>query len=211
MGRLDRRKLIVRARQIVCLVLGVAALGWLISDRLGAARDQRNWARELEARLATRQSLNGVAPAMATSNLRPIGTAGTTSGIIGRLEAHRLGISVITREGTDASTLERAIGHIANTALPGEAGNAAFAGHRDTFFRRLRYVRAGDRIIITTVSGRHEYVVRDTRVVSPTDVSVLDPTPTPTLTLVTCFPFRYIGPAPERFIVRADLLQNAAR
>ena len=200
-----------RIPEIICLALGVAALGWLISDKLGAARDQRDWARELETRLATRQSLHGVAPTRATGNPRPIGTAGTTSGIIGRLEAPRLGISVITREGTDASTLERAIGHIANTALPGEAGNAAFAGHRDTFFRRLRYVRAGDRIIVTTVSGRHEYVVRDTRVVSPKDVSVLEPTPTPTLTLVTCFPFRYIGPAPERFIVRADLLPNAAR
>src|SRR5262245_37150633 len=154
--------------EIVCLVLGVAVLAWLISDKLGAARDQRNWAGELEARLAARQSLNGVAPVARTtsaSNPRPVGTAGTTSGIIGRLEAHRLGISVITREGTDASTMERAIGHIANTALPGEAGNAAFAGHRDTFFRRLRYVRAGDRIIVTTVSGRHAYVVRDTGVV----------------------------------------------
>lgn len=200
-----------RIPEIICLALGVAALGWLISDKLGAARDDRNWARELEARLATSQSLNGVAPTTATGNPRPIGTAGTASGIIGRLEAPRLGISVITREGTDASTLERAIGHIANTALPGEAGNAAFAGHRDTFFRRLRYVRAGDRIIVTTVTGRHEYVVRDTRVVSPRDVSVLEPTPTPTLTLVTRFPFRYIGPAPERFIVRADLLPNAAR
>jgi len=118
---------------------------------------------------------------------------------------------VITREGTDASTLERAVGHIANTALPGQAGNTAFAGHRDTFFRRLRYARAGDRIVVTSLSGRHEYVVRDTRVISPKDVSVLDPTPEPTLTLVTCYPFRYVGPAPERFIVRADLLANPAR
>ena len=207
----DQRKLIVRALEIVCLILGLAVLGWLISARVVAGRDQRNWAREFEARLAARQSLIGAAPAVATGKPRAVGTSGAANGIIGHLEAPRLGISVITREGTDASTLERAVGHIANTALPGEAGNAGFAGHRDTFFRRLRYARAGDRIIVTSVSGRHEYVVRDTRVVSPKDVSVLDPTPEPTLTLVTCYPFRYVGPAPGRFIVRADLLPNAAR
>lgn len=197
--------------EIICLILGVAALGWLIMARVAVGGDQRNWARDFEARLAARQSLSGPAPAVAGAKARAVGTAGTTDATIGRLEAPRLGISVITREGTDASTLERAVGHIANTALPGEPGNAGFAGHRDTFFRRLRYARAGDRIIITSVSGRHEYVVRDTRVVSPKDVSVLDPTPEPTLTLVTCYPFRYVGPAPERFIVRADLLPNAAR
>ena len=200
-----------RLAGIICLVLGAALLGWLISARVGETRDQRNWARQLEARLAARQSLTRAAETMSPTRPRAVGTAGTTSGIIGRLEAPRLGISVITREGTDASTLESAVGHIANTALPGEAGNAAFAGHRDTFFRRLRYARAGDRIIVTSVSGRHEYVVRDTRVVSPKDVSVLDPTPEPTLTLVTCYPFRYVGPAPERLIVRADLVPDAAR
>ena len=209
-GRLARRLWIL---EIVCLIAGVAALGWLVSLRLAAARDQRDWARELETQLAARHSgLDST-----NSPITPVGS-GTmatrtraTSGIIGRIEAPRLGISVITREGTDAATLERAVGHIAYTALPGEPGNAAFAGHRDTFFRGLRQVRTGDRIAVTTRSGRHEYVVRDTRVVSPDDVSVLDPTPTPTLTLVTCFPFRYIGPAPERFIVRADLWPNAAR
>jgi LPXTG-site transpeptidase (sortase) family protein len=201
----------LRTLEIICVVLGLAALGWLISARLSAGRDQRNWAREFETRLAARQSLTGAALAVAEGKPRPVGTTGTTDGIIGRLEAPRLGISVITREGTDASTLEQAVGHIANTALPGEAGNAGFAGHRDTFFRRLRYARAGDRILVTSASGRHEYVVRDTRVVSPKEVSVLDPTPEPTLTLVTCYPFRYVGPAPERFIVRADLLPNAAR
>ena len=215
MGRtsLASRRLAGRLRtlEIVGLVLGLAALGWLISARVAAGRDQRNWARDFEARLAVRQAVNAAAPAEATGSPRAVGTAGTTSGIIGRLEAPRLGISVITREGTDASTLERAVGHIANTALPGQAGNTAFAGHRDTFFRRLRYARAGDRIVVTSVSGRHEYVVRDTRVISPKDVSVLDPTPEPTLTLVTCYPFRYVGPAPERFIVRADLLANPAR
>jgi len=196
--------------EIICLITGVAALGWLVSAKLAAARDQADWARELETQFAARHSQLGSATTPVGSRTMTMRTR-PTSGIIGRIEAPRLGISVITREGTDAATLERAVGHIAHTALPGEPGNAAFAGHRDTFFRGLRQVRLGDRIAVTTRSGRHEYVVRDTRVVPPDDVSVLDPTATPTLTLVTCFPFRYIGPAPERFIVRADLLPNAAR
>jgi sortase A len=203
--RLARR---LRVLEIVCLIGGVAALGWLISARLAAARDQGNWARELEMHLAARHSQRDSPTPVASGTVATRTRA--TDGIIGRIEAPRLGISVVTREGTDAATLERAVGHIAHTALPGESGNAAFAGHRDTFFRGLREVRTGDRIAVTTRSGRHEYVVRDTRVVSPEDVSVLDPTPTPTLTLVTCFPFRYIGPAPGRFIVRADLVANAS-
>jgi sortase A len=206
-GRLARRLWIL---EIICLITGLAALGWLVSVRLAAARDQRDWARELETQLAARHSqvdsANSATTAVGSGTMAVRRRA--TSGIIGRIEAPRLGISVITREGTDPATLERAVGHIAHTALPGEPGNAAFAGHRDTFFRGLRQVRTGDRIAVTTRTGRHEYVVRDTRVVSPDDVSVLDPTPAPTLTLVTCFPFRYIGPAPERFIVRADLLPS---
>ena len=91
------------------------------------------------------------------------------------------------------------------SALPGEEGNAAFAGHRDTFFRGLRNVRGGDRIVVTTPDGIFTYIVRDTRVVRPTDLTALDPTSQPTLTLVTCYPFDYIGLAPKRFIVRATI------
>jgi sortase A len=103
----------------------------------------------------------------------------------------------------DARTLRSAVGHVPETALPGEPGNAAFAGHRDTFFRKLRHVRKGDRIVVTTPDGVYDYVVRETRVVPPSDVSVLEPTAEQSLTLVTCYPFDYIGSAPERFIVRA--------
>jgi sortase A len=83
--------------------------------------------------------------------------------------------------------------------------NAAFAGHRDTFFRKLRDVRKGDEIVFTTLAGRHRYVVSELRIVDPRDMSVLEPTPHPVLTLVTCYLFNYIGSAPERFIVRADV------
>jgi sortase A len=109
----------------------------------------------------------------------------------------------VVREGADDSTLRTAAGHLSDTPLPGEPGNSAIAGHRDTLFRKLKDVRVGDRIAVTRPAGSVYFTVRDTRVVAPTDVSVLAPTEGPTLTLVTCYPFRYIGPAPKRFVVRA--------
>ena len=200
----------LRALEAILLIVGVAALTWLGWTRLATARDQATWAHELETQIAARQSRQTTTEGVAGSAVpRPHPVKATPiSQVVGRLELHRLGLWAIAREGTDPAILERAVGHIPGTALPGDPGNAAFAGHRDTFFRSLERVRAGDEIVVTTSSGRHRYVVRDTRVVSPRDVSVLDPTPGPTLTLVTCFPFRYVGSAPERFIVRADLVSS---
>ena len=114
-------------------------------------------------------------------------------------------MSAIIREGDDTSTLRRSVGHIPATALPGAPGNSGLAGHRDTFFRGLRNTRAGDRVTITTPSSTTIYVIRTTRVVEPDDVSVLNPTTVRTLTLVTCYPFSYIGAAPKRFIVQAEI------
>ncbi len=196
----------LRALEALLLILGVGALAWVASTRLATVRDQGTWARELEAQIAAREA-DPARPARAAGSAAATPSVRIPTGqVVGRLELRRLGLFAIAREGTDAEILDRAVGHIPNTGLPGEPGNAAFAAHRDTFFRNLENVRAGDRIVVATPDGRHEYVVRDTRVVSPRDVSVLDPTPEPTLTLVTCFPFRYIGSAPERFIVRADLV-----
>lgn len=124
-------------------------------------------------------------------------------GLIGRIEIPRLGVSAIVREGVDNRTLGRAVGHVPETARPGDAGNVAFAGHRDTFFSPLKRVRVGDRIRVSTPDGDFSYVVSETRVVAPDDVSVLAPTTEPALTLITCFPFNMAGPAPDRFIVRA--------
>jgi sortase A len=125
--------------------------------------------------------------------------------IIGRIEIPRLGVSSVVRAGSDARTLQLAVGHIPGTALPGEDGNVGLAGHRDTFFRRLRNIRPDDEIRLVTVDGTYDYRVERTNVVDPADVWVLDPTGHPTLTLVTCYPFTYIGSAPQRFIVRAAL------
>ncbi len=125
--------------------------------------------------------------------------------MIGRVEIPRLDVSVVVRAGSDARTLQLAVGHIPGTALPGETGNIGLAGHRDTFFRRLRDIKPDDEIRVVTPHGVFTYRVERTVVVQPDDVWVLDPTGAPTLTLVTCYPFTYVGSAPQRFIVRASL------
>ncbi len=118
-----------------------------------------------------------------------------------RIPKFQLEVAVLP--GTDEVTLDRAVGHIEETALPGADGNSGIAGHRDGFFRGLKDIGAGDAIEIETREGREVYRVERTWIVPPEDVSVLDPTPTRALTLVTCYPFYYAGPAPQRFIVRA--------
>jgi sortase A len=124
-------------------------------------------------------------------------------GSIGEIRIPRLGLAAMVAQGDSASVLQRAVGHLAGTALPGEPGNVVLAGHRDTFFRPLKQVRVGDVISLTTRGGDFEYLVESTAVVPPSAVDVLQPTRTRTLTLITCFPFAYIGAAPDRFIVRA--------
>jgi sortase A len=115
----------------------------------------------------------------------------------------------MVREGADERTLSRAVGHIPGTALPGNVGNVGLAGHRDTFFRALRNIRADDTIELETTAGTYRYIVKSTRIVTPRDVSVLEASGGETLTLVTCYPFYYVGSAPKRFIVHAALVHEA--
>jgi sortase A len=121
------------------------------------------------------------------------------------LRIRRLGVNVVVLAGTDDWTLNRAVGHIEGTAKPGDDGNGnvALAGHRDGFFRPLKDISAGDIIELATGERVDRYRVTQTLIVAPSDVWVLDPTESPTLTLVTCYPFYFIGSAPKRFIVRA--------
>jgi len=124
-------------------------------------------------------------------------------GLIGRMEIPRLGLSVVLFEGTANTTLRRAVGHIAGTALPGQPGNVGIAGHRDGFFRPLRDIHPNDIIRIATPGDTYLYRVVSTQIVSPEDVAVLNSDGTEILTLVTCYPFYFVGSAPDRFIVRA--------
>jgi sortase A len=124
-------------------------------------------------------------------------------GVIGEMEVPRLGLKAIFVQGDSPRILRRAVGHIPETALPGESGNVVLSGHRDTFFRPLRNIQLGDEVEIKTLDGEFEYRVESTEVVSPGDMQVLRASGGNTLTLVTCFPFYYVGAAPRRFIVRA--------
>lgn len=123
--------------------------------------------------------------------------------VLARLRVSRVGLEVAVLEGIEDRTLRRGAGWIPGTARPGEQGNVGIAAHRDTFFRPLREVRSGDRIELETLSTTQSYVVRSVYVVEPEATSVLQPTGEPTVTLVTCFPFNYVGPAPRRYIVQA--------
>jgi sortase A len=126
--------------------------------------------------------------------------------VLARLEIPSLKIATTVLEGSDDETLRKASGHIEETPLPGEAGNVGIAGHRDTVFRPLEHVKAGDALNVTTADHVYHYAIRKTLIVGPQDVYVLDATARATLTLVTCYPFQYIGHAPKRFIVKAELV-----
>jgi sortase A len=185
----------LRRLERVLLLIAAVLLCWYVGVRLWPVLDQAVATRELEL-------MRTPAPAAFTPAPRAEVSRGA---LVGRIELPRLEISAVVREGDDDRTLRTAVGHIPGTAMPGDPGNAGLAGHRDTFFRNLRRVRVGDRIVVTTPASIFHYTVTATRIVTPTDVSVLDPTTQQTLTLVTCYPFTYIGAAPLRFIVRAEL------
>jgi sortase A len=123
--------------------------------------------------------------------------------VIGEIQVPRLGLKAIVVQGDSPANLKRAVGHISKSALPGEWGNVALAGHRDTFFRTLRDIRLGDEIKFKTRERSFEYLVESIEVVAPTDIRVLESSTGHDLTLLTCFPFHYVGPAPNRFVVRA--------
>jgi len=173
-------------------ILALAYVGWVLA---GTALYQFR-AREALTHLREQhfsRPLRGSVPAPALGS------------VLGDLDIPRIGLSVMVSEGTDETRLRLGAGHQVGSALPGEAGNVVVAAHRDTFFRSLRNIQAGDLIDLTSPEGTYHYRVEWTRVVSPRDTHALDSTPAAALTLVTCYPFSYIGSAPERFVVRASL------
>jgi sortase A len=124
------------------------------------------------------------------------------------LEIDKVKIRVPVFEGTDDLTLNRGVGRIAGTAMPGVAGNIGIAGHRDGFFRGLKDIAVGDHIDLVMTTERATYIVDQIEIVNPTDVSVLQPRATSSLTLVTCYPFYFVGDAPQRFIVHASIVSH---
>jgi len=182
----------------IFLVFGVLALGYcgfvLLDTKLYQASQTIRFDKQL----------NDVRPAGVNSSGMPGPPVVVIArGVLGRIEVSRIGLSAMIMEGTNGRTLRRAVGHIPGTPMPGQQGNVAIAGHRDTFFRPLRNIQRGDQITLTTLDGTNVYLVDSTRVVAPEEMHVLDDSDDAILTLVTCYPFYFVGPAPSRFIVRA--------
>lgn len=138
------------------------------------------------------------------SNVRPSIDALKEGDVLGRIEIPRLGLMVAILEGTTSRTLNVGVGHIKGTALPGERGNIGIAGHRDTYFRALKNIQMGDEIRVQTATGLSRYKVNWVQIVAPDDIQVLAPSASSTLTLVTCYPFYFIGAAPKRFVVHTQ-------
>ncbi len=127
--------------------------------------------------------------------------------VLGRVQIPRLDLSAIVREGVDEKTLSRAVGHLPYTALPGQTGNFAIAAHRDTLFRALKDIQKDDQVIFESQAGTYTYQVVSTKIVRPSDLSVVQPQGNDKLlTMITCYPFYYVGSAPKRFIVQAKLV-----
>jgi sortase A len=131
--------------------------------------------------------------------------------LIGRLDIPRLKLSAAVAEGDDDNTLKNAIGHLPDTPLPWHGrGNVAIAAHRDGLFRKLEHIKLNDEIRVTTPRGNYLYLVTKTHIVNPGDLWVVRPTEVPTLTLVTCYPFSFVGNAPQRFVVQAEMAGHRA-
>jgi len=207
---LSREKLsrLLRWTEWVFVTTGVALLAWcgLVLWQARKFQQTENLVLDLSGGQPAPVSLTADSPGPA----RPLSVRQqpnafrAAAGLIGRMEVPRLGLAVIVIEGSDQAVLRRAAGHVRGTALPGEPGNVAITGHRDTFFRPLRNIRQGDLIRMTTPKSQFRYRVTSISVVGADDVRVLQAQSGEELTLITCFPFSFVGPAPRRFVVRAE-------
>src|ERR1051326_8803503 len=185
---------------ITAIALGIYGLSigetWLYQSYL-------NWEFAQTVKTPLPAQTTGVAASTAAHKAAP-----AEGQSLGRLEIPSIDLSAIVAEGVQTSTLRRSVGHVPGTAMPGGAGNVGLSGHRDTFFRHLRDIRRNDLISITTLDGKVDYVVEAATIVDPDEAIVLHDIGRPTLTLVTCYPFYYVGPAPKRFVVHAGLIAN---
>jgi sortase A len=202
----ERLRLILKWAQRALFACAILLLGYcgfaLVNAWIFQRRESRDLDRLLRDRRAASEGRRRAEPNTA-ANAAP---AIAADGLIGRIEIPRLLVSAVVVEGVDKTTLRRAVGHIPGTALPGEPGNVGVSGHRDTFFRPLKDVRIKDEVDFSTPQGDFKYEVVSLRVVQPDNVGVLASTGENVLTMVTCYPFYYVGPAPKRWIVRARQL-----
>jgi sortase A len=198
------RALVLRTAHYIFLAFGVFALsysGYVIADAHIYQTTEQSRFESASQSSTSKSDLAQSSPGQIKDRLPLV-----DGNPIGEMEIPRLGFKAVFVQGDSPRILRHAVGHISDTALPGDSGNVVLTGHRDTFFRPLRNIQTGDAITLKTVDGDFQYQVESTAVVPPSDVQVLEPSSERTLTLITCFPFYYVGPAPNRFIVRARQL-----
>ena len=193
-------RVIQRCLARLLIAVGAIVLMWVAANLLLTMSNRRQY----EATLERMRSLPAAEAPVAPMSL-PVGEP------IGTLEIARVGLSGVVVEGDDDSVLDRSIGHLPDTPLPWSTGNSALAAHRDALFRPLRGVRMGDVLRLKTPHGDFDYIVRETMIVEPDELWVLDPTSVSMLTLISCYPFNFIGNAPKRFIVRAERMPTRPR
>jgi sortase A len=208
----DRRSRLLRAIEWLFASIGLVCLAWYAAVMLRAIDYQRAESARLDRSMeVARQERQGDSkaepPPIENSTIERSELPSRDKAdheLIGRLEIPRLKLSVMVVDGDDPATLKIAAGHLPDTPLPWELGNSAVAGHRDSFFRALSEIKLNDNLIMMTPHGEFHYAVSSLRVVEPNDLTVLRQNGRSSLTLVTCYPFSYVGQAPKRFIVRAD-------
>jgi sortase A len=207
----------LRGSRYLFFIIGILALSYCSYVLLDARLYQAYQARRFQQELKDSHASNGNSEPVRTSPLPPLEEAKPARAVslglpdrrrspVGRIEISTISLSAMILEGIDERTLRLAVGHIPGTPLPGQPGNVALAGHRDTFFRALRNIREDDEITLETLSGLYRYRVDSAMVVDPGDTRVLDKSDDAILTLVTCYPFSFVGPAPKRFVVHAHRL-----
>jgi sortase A len=191
-----RGRRFIRWTRRVLMLTGVLAFAYVALTLFNARLFQKAASSTLESQIQAA----GLHPSIQAKNVVKEGD------LLGRIEIPRIGMSVMVLQGTTSKSLRLGVGHINGTALPGESGNIGIAGHRDTFFRGLKDVHRDDEVLLQTTSGIARYEVDWIQITAPGDGGILSLTKEPGLTLVTCYPFHYIGPAPERFIIHAHRL-----
>jgi sortase A len=180
---------------LVLIIAGISLLGYVASEYWGMYRSQQRLEAEWERQ--------------ATSINTPAAPAIPPDQILTRVVIPKIGLDAIVVEGASRKELSEGPGHMKQTAMPGQSGNAVITGHRDTFFRHIYELVKGDKIQVRRAGSVFTYEVTGKKIVMPDDVSVIRQTSDPQLTLITCYPTYYIGPAPKRLVVFSRLVESS--
>lgn len=200
------KKILIRIHYVL-FIAGCSALAYCASVAITASQYQA-WAREQLRNSNTTLAALSAPASPGRPLLRSPLRLGSGMALVGRLDVPRLKLSAMVAEGTTSRVLRVAVGHVPGTALPWQNGNVSLVAHRDSFFRRLGELKSGDAIRMTVPGMEYRYRVTFTDVVNPDETWVLQSATGDTLTLVTCYPFHFVGPAPRRFVVRARLIDR---